>query len=155
MHIIYWYSIFMSNLFNISNSDYIMSTNRMRVDDELEKMWPLPVIRYCLHICLDKLRRTMKKLRMAGVPIKIWYKHLLLLEPTCLVVILKEKLWEELIAGFPFTIIWVTGMATRKTVVCILSKVNNTTQFEATVFVLLIWRFYEVHCWDGLRLRDI
>jgi hypothetical protein len=44
---------------------------------------------------------------------------------------LNKKFWEELITYFPFAIIWVFGMRSRKkTLVCMWNEVNKTIQFE-------------------------
>jgi hypothetical protein len=47
-----------------------------------------------------------------------------------------KKFWEELIVYFPFTIIWVSGMTSKKkTLVSMRNKVNKTIQ--------IVW----LHCW--------
>jgi hypothetical protein len=53
---------------------------------------------------------------------------------------IRNKLfWEELVAYFPFTTIWVF----------------DTTVCEPVILVLLMKGFYEVRRWDGLRWHDI
>jgi hypothetical protein len=59
-----------------------------------------------------------------------------------------KKFWEELIVYFLFTVILVSDMTFRKTIlVCISNEINNTINivWEASVLVLLMGVMNEVH----------
>jgi uncharacterized membrane protein YvlD (DUF360 family) len=68
-----------------------------------------------------------------------------------------KKFWEERIAYFPFTVIWVsdtTRTSRKKTLVCMSNKVKYTI-LETAMSVLLMGAIYELHKWDGLRWHNI
>jgi hypothetical protein len=58
-----------------------------------------------------------------------------------------KKFWEELVTYFPFTVIWIYDMTSRKkTSVCICNETNKTIQFGR----LQCWYYDETDFWSTL-----
>jgi hypothetical protein len=132
--------------YTISYGDF--AKNKIECRQIIQHLTPY----YCHHLSTLKNKKILL-LRLLCKKKKINYHHhhppIFLIQSN-----INRKFWEELIACFPFTTIWIFDKSRKKTFVCMHNGVKKKTAREAVVLILLIGVIYKLHRSYGLRWYD-